>query len=59
MPDGDGRWRVVQPNDSEVALFETKEAAVAAAEQELAGTASKIFIFDRDGELVDSYQPRS
>ena len=57
IPNGAGRWHVTKPNNQKSLLFDTKEAAVAKAEQELAKTSGKVFVFDKNGELVDSYTP--
>ncbi len=59
MPNNAGQWYVTKPNDQKSLLFDTKEEAVAKAEQELAKTNGKVFIFDRDGEVIDSYTPQN
>ena len=56
-PNGDG-WRVTGPDGRSIRKA-TKEEAITQAEKELAGTESKVFIFNNTGELVDSYIPQN
>lgn len=52
MPNKEGQWRTTGPNGSKSLVFKTKEEAVAKAKQELAGSDSKVFVFDENGELI-------
>ena len=54
-PNGKG-WRVVSP-DGHSTTKATKKEAVAAAEKDLVGTESKVFVFNSQGKLVNSYVP--
>ena len=57
MPNGSG-WRVVRPDGRSIAKA-TKKEAIAKAEKDLAGSQSKVFVFNGQGEVVDSYVPQS
>ena len=57
MPNGKG-WRVISPDGRSTAK-PAKREAVAAAEKDLAGSDSKVFVFNGKGELVDSYVPNN
>ena len=59
MPNGSGKWHVARPDDQKSLLFNTKEEAITKAEQELAKTDGKVFVFDRNGEVADSYTPQN
>lgn len=52
MQNGKG-WYVRKPNSRKSKLYLTKAEAIAKAEQELSVTKGELFIFDKDGQLID------
>ena len=53
-----GKWRLMRTHDQSIEFFNTKEETLKLAEKELIGTDNKIFIFNKDCDLVD-YIPRN
>ena len=57
MPNKKG-WRVVRPNGQKSSPFANEDAAIVKTKRELAGTESKVFVFDKAGRLVDTLSPQ-
>ena len=53
MPNRKG-WRVIGPDGQKSSPFASKQVAIAKARDELAGTDSKVFIFDKAGQLINT-----
>ena len=53
MPNGKG-WRIVRPDGHKSSPFANEKAAITKARDELAGTDSKVFVFDKAGRLINT-----
>ena len=57
VPNGKG-WHVVGSNNQKSSTFSDKKSAIIKAKKELAGTDSKVFVFDKAGCLTETLFPR-